>query len=111
MIFIWFGASGVFGPLFGKLTTVQENDNSAFLPSSAESTQASKIIEKFSDADKTQLPALVLLEGTVDVARIASINQHLQTIPNLTIKYLAKYKGTTDSGIPLSRYLSPATPA
>jgi hypothetical protein len=30
VIFLWFGASGVFGPLFGKLSTVQENDNSAF---------------------------------------------------------------------------------
>jgi RND superfamily putative drug exporter len=47
VIFLWFGTSGVLGPLFGKLSTVQENDNSAFLPDSAESTQASKIIEKF----------------------------------------------------------------
>jgi RND superfamily putative drug exporter len=110
VIFIWFGASGVFGPLFGKLTSVQENDNSAFLPASAESTKASKIIEQFSDADKTQIPALVLLEGTVDVARIASINQHLRDVPNLTIKYLEEFKGSSDSGIPLSKYLSPTTP-
>ena len=34
VIFIWLGASGVFGPLFGSLSTVQENDNSAFLPDS-----------------------------------------------------------------------------
>jgi hypothetical protein len=47
VIFLWFGASGVFGPLFGKLSTVQENDNSAFLPDSAESTQAAKIIESW----------------------------------------------------------------
>ncbi|MBC7463176.1 MAG: MMPL family transporter [Actinobacteria bacterium] len=110
VIFIWFGASGVFGPLFGKLTTVQENDNSAFLPSSAESTKAAKLIEQFSDADKTQIPALVLLEGSVNVPTIASINQHLQTIPKLTIKYLEEYKGTKDSGVLISKYLSPTTP-
>ena len=110
VIFIWFGASGVFGPLFGKLTSVQENNNSAFLPESAESTKAGKIIGKFSNADKTQLPALVLLEGRVDVVRIASINQHLQDVPNLHIKYLKEYKGTLDSGIPLSKYLSLTTP-
>ena len=110
VIFIWFGASGVFGPLFGKLTSVQENDNSAFLPDSAESTKASKLIEKFSNADKTQLPALVLLEGTVDVARLALINQHLQTLPSKNINYLSKYKGTFDTGIPLSKYLSATVP-
>ena len=110
VIFIWFGASGVFGPLFGKLTSVQENDNSAFLPDSAESTKASKLIGKFSNADKTQLPALVLLEGTVDVARLALINQHLQTLPSKNIKYLSKYKGTFDTGIPLSKYLSATVP-
>ena len=110
VIFLWFGASGVFGPLFGKLTSVQENNNSAFLPSSAESTKAAKLIEEFSNADKTQLPALVLLEGSVDVARLALINQHLQTLPNLHIKYLSKYKGTFDTGIPLSKYLSSSTP-
>lgn len=71
---------------------------------------ASKLIEQFSDADRTQIPALVLLEGSVNVATIASINQHLQTIPNLTIKYLEEYKGTKDSGILISRYLSPDSP-
>ncbi len=43
VIVIWFGASGVFGPLFGKLSTVQENDNSAFLPDSAEAPSATVI--------------------------------------------------------------------
>ncbi len=110
VIFIWFGASGVFGPLFGKLTSVQENDNAAFLPGSAESTKASKLIEKFSNADKTQLPALVLLEGSVDVAKLALINQHLQTLPAKHIMYLSKYKGTLDTGTPLSKYLSATVP-
>ena len=66
VIFLWFGASGVFGPLFGKLSTVQENDNSAFLPDSAESTQAAKIIEKFNQDQNQNLPTLVLYVGEVD---------------------------------------------
>jgi RND superfamily putative drug exporter len=106
VIFIWLGASGVFGPLFGKLTTVQENNNSAFLPDSAESTKAAKFIEEFTNADKTQLPALVLLEGNVNVAKLALINQHLMTLPSKHINYLSKYKGTLDTGISLSQYLT-----
>ena len=110
VIFIWFGASGVFGPLFGKLSSVQENDNSAFLPDSAESTKASKIIANFSKDANTQIPTLVLFEGTVDVAKIASINAHLQTLPSKHIQYLSEYKGTLDSGIPMSDYFVPGQP-
>jgi RND superfamily putative drug exporter len=106
VIFLWFGASGVFGPLFGKLTSVQENNNEAFLPDSAESTKAAKLIEQFSNADKTQLPALVLLEGTVSAEKLALINEHIKTLPAMHIRYLTKYKGTFDTGIPLSKYLS-----
>jgi len=45
----WLAIGGVSGPVFSKISTVQENDNSAFLPESAESTVASKITVKFSD--------------------------------------------------------------
>lgn len=41
-IVAWLGISSVAGPTFGKLSTVQENDNAAFLPDNAESTLASK---------------------------------------------------------------------
>mgnify|MGYP006183619865 FL=1 len=77
VIFLWFGASGVFGPLFGKLSTVQENDNSAFLPDSAESTQAAKIVEKFNADQNQNLPTLVLYVGEVDESKIAALNTHL----------------------------------
>ena len=110
VILIWFGASGVFGPLFGKLSTVQENDNSAFLPDSAESTKASKIIVNFSKDANTQIPTLVLFEGTVSLEKIASINAHLQTLPSKHIQYLSEFKGTLDSGVPLSEYFVPGQP-
>lgn len=110
VIFLWIGASGVLGPLFGKLTSVQTNDNSAFLPSKAESTKAAAVVAKFSQSDSAKLPTLVLLEGNVDAAKLALVNAHLQTLPALHINYASKYKGTFDSGIQLSRYLAPNAP-
>jgi RND superfamily putative drug exporter len=110
VIFIWLGASGVFGPLFGKLTSVQENNNSAFLPDSAESTEAAKVIAQFSSTADAQLPALVLLEGTVNSAKLAQINAFLQTLPSTHVQYLKEFKGTFDTGISLSKYLSPGVP-
>jgi hypothetical protein len=35
VVLIWLTVTGVAGPLFGKLSEVQENDNSAFLPLSS----------------------------------------------------------------------------
>lgn len=110
VIFLWLGASGVFGPLFSKLSSVQENNNSAFLPDSAESTEAAKMIAKFSNTADAQLPALVLLEGNVDAATLAQINSFVKTLPSTHIRYLKAYKGTLDTGIPLSRYLTPGAP-
>ena len=97
VIFMWFGASGVLGPLFGQLSTVQENDNSAFLPDSAESTQAAKIIATFNQDANQTLPALILYLGDVDPDKIAALNAHLATLGS---------KKIGDSDVTISKYLT-----
>jgi RND superfamily putative drug exporter len=98
VIFLWFGTSGVMGPLFGKLSTVQENDSSAFLPDSAESTQASKIMAQFTDSANRILPTLVLYRGEIDAEKIAGLNIHLAQLGS---------KNIGDSDVPISAYLNP----
>ena len=100
VVIAWFGVTGFFGPLFGKLTSVQENDNSAFLPDSAESTKAVKLLESFAAGESTAFPTLVLLEGTVGPEVLQQINAHLETVPDLKL-------GGTE--IPLSKYLLPGS--
>jgi RND superfamily putative drug exporter len=100
VVIAWFGVTGFFGPLFGKLTSVQENDNSAFLPDSAESTKAVKLLEGFTAGESTTFPTLVLLEGSVSTEVLQQINAHLETVPDLKL-------GGTD--IPLSNYLLPGS--
>ncbi|NBV90412.1 MAG: hypothetical protein EBR84_03285, partial [Actinobacteria bacterium] len=74
IVVFWLGISGATGPLFGKLTSVQKNDNSNFLPASAESTKASKFIVQFSDQkDSSILPALVLFSGEADPTNVAKV--------------------------------------
>ena len=80
VIIAWFGVGGAAGPLFGKLSSVQKNDNTGFLPSSAESTKAAEIGAKFTTADTKLLPALVIFSGTADaqgMAQIAAFAQRL----------------------------------
>jgi len=100
VVIAWFGVTGFFGPLFGKLTSVQENDNSAFLPDSAESTKAVKLLESFAAGESTAFPTLVLLEGTVGPEVLQQINAHLETVSDL------KLGGTEVS---LSKYLLPGS--
>ncbi len=47
VVLVWLTVTGVAGPLFGKLSEVQENDNSAFLPTTAESSQVSELATQF----------------------------------------------------------------
>jgi putative drug exporter of the RND superfamily len=49
LILAWLLAGGSLGPLSGKTNEVQKNDNSAFLPQSAESTKVQELIPRFTE--------------------------------------------------------------
>lgn len=69
---VWFAISGVLGPISGKLSEVQSNSNSEFLPTNSETTQASVLLEKFQQAGSGELlPMTIVFEkssGTFSVA-------------------------------------------
>lgn len=98
VVIAWFLVSGIFGPLFGKLTSVQENNNSSFLPKGAEATQASEVIATFSDKDSFTFPTLILFEGKGDPTTFATINSYLANVGDL------KLGGTSAK---ISDYLAP----
>ncbi|HEU5127645.1 MAG TPA: MMPL family transporter [Glycomyces sp.] len=56
----WLAIGAFSGPYAGKLSEVAVNDNSAFLPSSAESTEVIELQSEFSDTEAT--PAIVVAE-------------------------------------------------
>lgn len=85
VVIAWFILSGVFGPLFGKLSTVQDNNNSSFLPKGAEATLAADQIKTFSGKESFNFPTLVLFEGAVSPEKLAAINTHMQGVGSLTL--------------------------
>ena len=85
VVIAWFIVTGVFGPLFGKLTSVQENNNSSFLPKGAEATQAADVIKGFSEEDGFNFPTLILFEGKADTQTLSKINEHLTKAGELTL--------------------------
>jgi RND superfamily putative drug exporter len=58
LILVWLGVGGVGGPYFGKIGQVSSNDQTSYLPASAESTQVAKLQTKF--ADRKVIPAIVV---------------------------------------------------
>ena len=104
-IIAWLGITSIAGPTFGKLSTVQENDNSAFLPDDAESTLASKITIKFSDSSNDQIPTLLVFLGDVapknNPAKMVQIQKYLDGLGDEILP---------ESGKALSTYFVPGFP-
>lgn len=61
LLIIWFGVASFGGPAFGKISDVSTNDQAAFLPSSAESTQVQQLQRQYENGQA--IPAIVLLES------------------------------------------------
>ncbi|GHH33908.1 MMPL family transporter [Lentzea cavernae] len=60
LLVVWLALGGFTGPYSGKLSEVSENDSSAFLPNSAESTQVAELQKKFQR--EQAIPAIVVIE-------------------------------------------------
>ena len=104
-ILVWLSIGGFAGGAFSKISTVQENDNSAFLPDSAESTIAGEVLVKFSSQDDQLFPALLLLLGDLNPATNAQafekVNQYSATLLSKTLP---------ETGKPLSTYFAQGVP-
>ncbi|RBY96322.1 hypothetical protein DQ237_10760 [Blastococcus sp. TF02-8] len=71
---LWLGLAGPLGGFSGKLSSVQENDSTAFLPDSAESTRVTELQREF--ATERSLPVILLWEsenGPLDAGQLADI--------------------------------------
>lgn len=58
LIVVWFTVGGLGGPYFGKISEVASNDQSSFLPGSAESTQVNEELKKFQSQES--IPAILI---------------------------------------------------
>ncbi|UKA58393.1 MMPL family transporter [Arthrobacter sp. FW306-2-2C-D06B] len=76
----WMVVGGIGGPTFGRLSEVSSNDQSSFLPASAESTEARAWQSRFTSSGS--VPAVVLIESPeklspVQLAGLASLGTRL----------------------------------
>jgi RND superfamily putative drug exporter len=108
IVIVWMSISSFTGPLFGKLSTVQENNNSSFLPEDSVATRAANAITKFSDSANDQIPALVLFTGEVTPEKIALTQSFAQTLGSKPMVHsdgeLLKDEEGREVSIPISDY-------
>lgn len=88
LLVIWFALAGIGGPYFGKISEVASNDQSSFLPASAESTQLNEEIKKFQD--ESSIPTIIVFGGgseklgTKALQEIAALSPQLSTVDGVS---------------------------
>lgn len=86
VVLVWLLVGGPLGSFAGRLAEVQENDNAAFLPQSAESTVVLDTLVSFQDEET--LPVTIVFErrgglSAEDQQAIAGFSQELRGVDNV----------------------------
>ncbi|MEO8829588.1 MMPL family transporter [Lapillicoccus sp.] len=84
-VLAWLAIGGIGGPLVGRLSEVQSNNNANFLPPSSESARVSTVVQQATDT-KT-LPYLIVIERTdgLTTSDLAAISSFVKGIPTLPL--------------------------
>ncbi|MDA0634824.1 MMPL family transporter [Nonomuraea sp. MCN248] len=99
---VWLFGAGPLGMFMGKLTEVQTNDQSAFLPIGAESTQVQEAQQAFEDSGAVPAFVVYSADEPFDQERLAGIAQDAQRIsaePWIQGKVAGPVPGTEDKGV------------
>lgn len=83
LVLIWVAGGSIGGPYFGKVEEVATNDQSSFLPESAESTEVQNRLADFTGGET--IPAVVVVEGdtTLDDAQLTEVSDLADSIAQL----------------------------
>ena len=83
IILIWLVGAGVGGPYFGKVGEVSSNDQTTYLPESADATRVQEALGDFSDSDA--LPAVVVLTSSTPLTdtQIDQVQEAVDTLPGI----------------------------
>src|SRR5687767_3850292 len=90
VVLAWLVVAGLGGSAQGRLAGVQSNDNSTFLPESAESTLVSEAVAGFDESET--LPYLVVVErqdgAPLTPEDLAVVGEFAAAVPSLPLEEL-----------------------
>ena len=96
LVLVWLGVGGVGGPLVGKLSEVQKNDNASFLPETAESTEVMNQVARFSES--RSIPFIVVMDAGTKVTpeQQKAAAAYVAKLPQLELPALGEGKKLGD---------------
>lgn len=83
LIMVWLAGASVGGPYFGKIDEVSSNDQTSYLPNSADATQVQKLLGEFKDSN--EIPAVVVLAGESALTKpqLETVSEALANLSNI----------------------------
>ncbi len=83
LILVWLVGAGLGGPLFGKIDEVSSNDQTSYLPESADATQVQKLLGEFNDSDAIPAIAVFIGDGALSESDVAAITDAVADAPSV----------------------------
>lgn len=83
LILLWLTGAAVGGPYFGKVSEVSSNDQTSYLPESADATAVQELLGEFNDADT--IPAVVIFTSDTELSdeRLEDIDESVSQLPDI----------------------------
>ncbi|MCI1019576.1 MMPL family transporter [Microbacterium sp. C5A9] len=83
LILVWLVGAGLGGPLFGKIDEVSSNDQTSYLPESADATQVQKLLGEFRDSDSIPAIAVFVGDGVLSESDVQTITDAVADAPSV----------------------------
>lgn len=83
LIIVWLTAAGIGGPYFGKVSEVSSNDQTSYLPESADATKVQALLGEFNDSEAIPAIAVFVSEEELGDDQLEQIQQALENVAAL----------------------------
>lgn len=83
LILVWLVGASLGGPLFGKVDEVSSNEQTTYLPESADATQVQNLLGEFNDSDSIPAIAVFTSDDELSAAELDAISDAVADAPKV----------------------------
>lgn len=83
LILVWLVGASLGGPLFGKVDEVSSNDQTTYLPESAQATEVQQLLGEFNDSDSIPAIAVFTSDDVLTSSELDAISDAVADAPNV----------------------------
>ncbi|MFK3678405.1 MMPL family transporter [Microbacterium sp. NPDC090218] len=83
LILVWLVGASLGGPLFGKVDEVSSNDQTTYLPESAQATEVQQLLGEFNDSDSIPAIAVFTSDDELTPTELDAISDAVADAPNV----------------------------